>query len=211
MAEPTAEQALLVLLRNGDERGASHIFDLYADRLVRLASRRINQRLASRVGAEDIVQSVFRTFFHRARQGEFQLQDRDALCKLLARITLRKTLRQIAHHLRAKRTVSREAVADDDSQKLLLTLLAREPSPEEAVALLDEMETLLGALKPDDRQIVEMRLQGYTSIEIAAQLGVSDRKVRRLMERLRSLAERDGRAADGPAGAVSPNGAGADG
>jgi RNA polymerase sigma-70 factor, ECF subfamily len=198
MAEPAADQALLIRLRNGDERAASEVVDLYADRLVRLASRRISQRLASRIGAEDIVQSVFRTFFHRARQGEFELHDREDMTRLLARITLRKTFRQVAHHLRDKRSVAREAVADDDSQKFLLGLLAREPAPEEAVALLDEMETLLAGLKDDDRRIVELKLQGYTSLEIADQLGVSDRKVRRLMERLRSLAAGDPLALEPP-------------
>ena len=192
MSEPSVDQEqLLILLRNGDERAASQVVDLYAERLLRLAGKRINQRLAGRVGAEDIVQSVFRTFFHRAKQGEFELHDRDDLCKLLARITLRKTFRQIAHHLCAKRSVRREAQGGDESQKVLLSLLAREPAPEEAVALLDEMEALLAQLRPVDRQIVEMKLQGFNSLEIAEQLGVSDRKVRRLMERLRELAAAD--------------------
>ena len=67
--------------------------------------KRISQRLASRIDPEDIVQSVFRTFFHRAKQGQFHLEDPEDVVKLLARITVHKTFRQIAFHkLRASAT-----------------------------------------------------------------------------------------------------------
>jgi DNA-binding transcriptional regulator LsrR (DeoR family) len=36
-----------------------------------------------------------------------------------------------------------------------------------------------------------MRLEGYDQLEIAQRLGISDRKIRRLMERMRSLAIRE--------------------
>src|SRR5262245_19266678 len=97
------EQALIELWRKGDENAARQIVDRYIDRLLLLARRHLSQRLASRVDPEDIVQSVFRTFFLRAREGQFTFADQDDLCKLLVRITLHKTLRQVAFHKAAKR------------------------------------------------------------------------------------------------------------
>src|SRR5438874_13774261 len=117
------EQALINLWRQGDEDAARQIVERYIDRLLLLARRRISQRLASRIDAEDIVQSVFRTFFHRAKQGQFHLAEPDDVCKLLARITAHKTFRQIAFHRRAKRDAAQETGQGDDAQDLLMKLM----------------------------------------------------------------------------------------
>src|SRR5207244_13422111 len=98
MPGPKQERKLLDQWRAGDERAAKELFDSYVERLMALARRRISQRLASRVDPEDIVQSVFRTFFGRVKAGEFHFEDQDDLCKLLVRITINKTMRQIDFH-----------------------------------------------------------------------------------------------------------------
>src|SRR5947209_331345 len=67
MSMAPEEKALIDLWRQGDEDAARKIVDRYIDRLLVLARRRISQRLAPRVDAEDIVQSVFRTFFGRLK------------------------------------------------------------------------------------------------------------------------------------------------
>jgi RNA polymerase sigma-70 factor (ECF subfamily) len=192
MTEPTQDDPVVKLLRVGDETAARQLFERYAEQLVALARRRISQRLASRIDAEDIVQSVFRTFFHRAQQGQFELHDPDDICKLLARITVHKTFRQIAFHKRAKRDPGHEAAQTDDSQELLLKLLAGEPTPEEATAFLDQLEHFFARLKPEQRRILELRMEGYGSAEIAEKLNTTDRQIRRIMERVRGEAEREG-------------------
>jgi RNA polymerase sigma-70 factor (ECF subfamily) len=192
MSQATPDQNDLDSLRKGDEDAARKLFDRYVDQLVALARKRISQRLASRIDAEDIVQSVFRTFFHRAREGQFHLADPDDLCKLLARITVHKTLRQIAYHKRAKRDATHETGQAEDSQEMMMTVLAGEPTPEEAAIFLDQLEHVLAKLTPQERQILEMRMEGYSNVEIAEKLGISDRSVRRARERIEALAEYGG-------------------
>src|SRR4051794_33361153 len=189
MAESAHDRSYLNMWRAGDENAAKHLFDRYVDQLVALARRRISQRLSSRIDAEDIVQSVFRTFFNRAKEGQFTVEDPDDLCKLLARITVHKTLRQVAFHKRGKRDAGMETGQSEISQELLLSLLGGEPSPEETTAFLDQLEHFLCQMKPDDRRVLEMRMEGYSNVEIAAKLGITDRTIRRLMERVRDLAE----------------------
>lgn len=192
MAEPIQDQIDLSLWRAGDETAARHLFDRYVDQLIALARRRISQRLASRIDAEDIVQSVFRTFFQRAREGQFHVEDPDDLCKLLARITVHKTFRQIAHHKRAKRDPGQETAQRDDSQEMLMSILTGEPTPEEATAFLDQLEHFFAELTLRERQILELRMQGYTDVEIAEKLGISDRQIRRDMEKVRAQADKQG-------------------
>jgi RNA polymerase sigma-70 factor (ECF subfamily) len=192
MNEPFIDRYLLDLCRQGDEEAARQLFDRYVDRLVSLARRHMSQRLGSRVDPEDVVQSVFRTFFQRAQEGQFVVAEQDDLCKLLVRITVRKTLQQAAFHRAAKRDFEAEAGAGIDRHAKLQELLEREPTPDEAVAFLDQLEHFLLRLKAQEREILEMRSQGYTVDEIASRLGTYDRKIRRVIERIRGLAEKEG-------------------
>ncbi|MEO2090886.1 MAG: ECF-type sigma factor, partial [Gemmataceae bacterium] len=84
--------------QGGDDDAARNLFDKYCERLLRLAKRRIGQRMASRFDPEDVVQSAFRTFFTRVRNDEFSFAEENDLFKLLVRLTVRKTLRRIEHH-----------------------------------------------------------------------------------------------------------------
>ncbi len=192
MAKENEENFDLELWRAGDEGAAKELYDKFVDQLVGLARQRISQRFASRVDAEDIVQSVFRTFFHRAREGQFEVRDQDDICKLLVRITIHKTLRQIAHHRRAKRDARMEMGQGESNQEYLQSMLNGDPSPEDAIVLLDELEHFLSQLTPEDRQILEMRMEGYTTSDISKKLNINDRRIRRLMERIRSLAKKEG-------------------
>jgi RNA polymerase sigma-70 factor (ECF subfamily) len=190
MPDAVPDQILASYCRAGDEEAARQLFDKYMERLVALARRRISQRMASRVDPEDIVQSVFRTFFGRLRAGQFQIEDQDDLCKLLMRITVHKTLRQVAFHRAAKRNPALEKGQQDAVDDRLLEVLDSEPTPEATVTFVDQLEHFLARLRPEERQVLEMRLQGHSNEEIAAKLNIKhDRTIRRIVERIRGMAE----------------------
>lgn len=192
MPEIPEGRALLDAWRGGDQGAARQIVEKYLDRLVALAKRRLSQRLASRVDPEDVVQSALRTFFNRAKQGKFQVDEQDDLCKLLTRITIHKVLRQVEFQQAAKRNPHLEAEQGSRTQERMQEVLDREPSPEAQVAFLDQLEALWSGMRPQDRQILELRLQGCTNQEIAEKLGTYDRHIRRVIEHVRGLAERAG-------------------
>jgi RNA polymerase sigma-70 factor (ECF subfamily) len=189
MPIPSDPQTLLALLRRGDEQAAQQVFDAYVNSLLKLARKRISQRLTRRVDPEDIVQSVFRTFFRRVKAGELRIVEEDDLGKLLTCMTTRKALRQVAKHKAAKRDCSRDG--DPDAPRALVELPAEEPSPEIVVAFLDLLEHFLASLRPQDRQILELRLEDYGTLEIARILGTSDRHVRRVLEHIRAMVKQD--------------------
>ena len=90
-----------------------------------------------------------------------------------------------------KRAVNREETVPslDALCSEHLEVFAREPTPVEAVALADEVETLMGRLTDRERQILEMRLQGHNLEEIAVETGRSERTVRRVIDKVRELLE----------------------
>ncbi len=193
MSETPPESKVLVeLCRAGDQEAARQIFERYASRLVALARRQISQRMASRVDPEDVVQSVFRSFFGRVKAGKFRFEEQNDLGKLLVGITVHKTLRKIQFHKAGKRDRRLEVFQGEGSLEGIEGLLDGEPTPEAVVAFLDQLEHFLSQLRPQERQILEMRLEGYSNGEIAKKLGIYDRKIRRVIERIRGLAEQEG-------------------
>ena len=67
------------------------------------------------------------------------------------------------------------------------------------MAFVDQLDHFLNQLRPEERQILELRFQGYTNGEITKKLGIYDRKIRRLIERVRGLAEQEGWTIEGQA------------
>jgi RNA polymerase sigma factor (sigma-70 family) len=192
LTDSTGARTLLNLWREGDQEAARQLVDRYTNRLLNLARGHISQRVKSRVDPEDIVQSVFRTFFAHARAGEFTIANQHELCKLLMQITVHKTLRLVAFHQAAKRDQRLEVGQGQKSRAAVLEVLDREPSPDAVAAFLDQLEQFLSRLRPQERAILEMRLQGYSNEEIVRKLGIYDRKIRRVIERIRCLAEQEG-------------------
>lgn len=170
-------QQLLQLYQAGQSEAATAIFDRYVTRLIALARTKIGQKLKRRVDAEDVVQSAYRSFFVHAKDGEYQLVNSGDLWRLLASITLNKLHRQIERQTAAKRHVGREEAADFS----VAQFSAPEPSPAQAVAMIEEMQLVLNRLAPDEQLILTSTLQGQSIEEISRALGKSERTARRLL------------------------------
>jgi RNA polymerase sigma-70 factor (ECF subfamily) len=189
MSDDTSDQELIARFKAGSESAATELFDRYCERLMGLARRRIGQRMASRIDPEDVIQSAFRTFFSRVRNDEFKFEGETDLFRLLVRLTVNKTLRQIAHHRAAKRDPGKETGQGTGEDDIFNQLTAGEPPPEVEVALLDEFERFLGRLQPFDRKVLELKFHGHTTAEIAHELDSYERKIRRVLERAAALAQ----------------------
>jgi RNA polymerase sigma factor (sigma-70 family) len=187
--EPSAGWTSLVLLeqyRAGDDRAADALFTRYFERLTALARSRLAPRLACRTDPEDIVLSVYRSFFVGARAGRFTLSRGGDLWRLLASITKHKLLREARHQRADRRSVDRELPLDPAEHA---AILGRQPEPtaEDAAALADELERVLSRLDPFGRRVLELRLQGAQLSEIARDTGRSERTVRRTLGQIREL------------------------
>jgi len=179
-------------LRAGDEGAAAEVFRRFAGRLIALAHAELDARLRRKVDPEDIVQSVYRSFFTRHRAGQFDLATWDALWSLLTVITVRKCLNR-AKYYRAK---CRDAAGETDGSACgdgtveQGEAIDREPTPLEAAVLAETVEQMMRGLEPDDRTIIELSLQGYTAAEISARVGRAERTVARVRERIKRRLER---------------------
>jgi RNA polymerase sigma-70 factor (ECF subfamily) len=170
-------------LRAGDEDAAAAVFHRFAQRLVALARSRLDSRLRQKVDPEDVVQSVYKSFFLRYAGGQLDPHNWDSLWTLLTVITLHKCGRWQEHFHAGRRTLDAEVAlppptGDSGSG---WEALAGDPTPSEVVLLTETVEELLRGVEGRNREIVTLALQGHTASEISAQLNRSERTVYRVL------------------------------
>jgi len=171
-----------------EEAAAEAIFARFTGRLMALARTRLDQKLQSKIDPEDVMQSVYRSFFFHVAKGEFEFESWDALWAVLTILTLRKCGHQTRYFRAARRNVRREeAPANFDPQESsnCFKAIDREPQPEEAAALTETLESVMSRLDEYEQPILTLKLQGCTIAEIADQLHRTERSVRRLLEKIR--------------------------
>jgi RNA polymerase sigma-70 factor, ECF subfamily len=190
MSDDSPAQDLLGRLRAGDERAAAEVFGRFAHRLVGLARQKMGKALRGKEDPDDAVQSALKSFFLRYSAGQYELASWDDLWGLLTRITAHKCGHRFERFRAARRDVRREvsAPAADDSNPSW-ELLARDPTPSQALMLAELLEELHRPLGERDRGILTLRLQGEDVEAICARLQCSERTVFRVLERIRNRLE----------------------
>jgi RNA polymerase sigma-70 factor (ECF subfamily) len=165
----------------GTDRTAA-AFERFTRRLIGLARAQFDARLLHKIDPEDVVQSAYKSFFLRYGEGALAAEGWDGLWGLLTCITMRKCADRVRYHRAERRDVGREAAGEDEPWR---DAAGREPTPEEAAVLAETVEGLLRGLDGDERAVVELSLQGFSTQEISERLGRATRSVRRLRERVR--------------------------
>ncbi len=172
-----SDESLLRNVRQGDEEAATLLYQRYARRLISLSRGKISAEFASRFDADDIVQSVFRSFFRKAKEGFYQVPASGELWHLLLVLSLNKIRSQAVYHRAQKRDV-RASVQFPDEDRPHDDRMALE-------VLQAVVEDSIDELPPKQRQIVRDRIDGYEIAEIADRSGRSKRTVERTLQTFR--------------------------
>jgi RNA polymerase sigma-70 factor (ECF subfamily) len=178
-----SDRSLLRRFRGGEADAATELYLRYAERLRALATGQFAADLAPRVDADDIVQSVFRTFFRRVRQGQYDVPDGEDLWKLFLVIALHKIRSTATYHRAAKRDVRVTATGLPDSAARHRLAAPDETALTTLRLVIDE---LLDALPSSMRAIVELRVEGHEVDEIARRTQRSRRSVERALQEFRA-------------------------
>jgi RNA polymerase sigma factor (sigma-70 family) len=190
MSEEPSIQELIERLRDGDNQAANEIVNRFGDRLVSLARSRLDRLILRKLDPEDVVQSVCRSALARLSDGRLTVNDWNSLWKLLVCITVNKCCAQAEFFRAARRDVHREVdvTPRDEDSGADFQPADDEPSPLEATLLVEAVQQLLDSFRdPKHRTIVQLRLQHYSPPEIALEVGVSERTVHRVLDRVKML------------------------
>lgn len=174
---------LLAQYRAGDQSAAAEIYNRYVERLIALTRSRLSSKLQRRAGAEDIVQSAYRSFFSEVEKGKVELAEGQKLWSLLATITVRKVYKQAKKQKAAKVNIDIEQSVSG-LEGIPVEKIAAEPTPEEAVEITELLSGVMERLKPLQRRMLELHLQGETEEEIAVAVDRATRTVRRVLKNI---------------------------
>lgn len=184
--EPTlhalTDHSLLGRFRTGEQDAATQLYLRYAGRLQAWASSQTSASLTTRFDEEDVVQSVFRTLFRRVSEGLYDVPDGDELWQLLLVIALNKIRKLATFHRAQKRDVGRTLGTD------ALELVGQQNQTDDETSLhvlqmvVDE---LLSKLPDSQRSIIELRIDGHKTNDIAGLTKRSSRTVERVLQEFR--------------------------
>jgi DNA-directed RNA polymerase specialized sigma24 family protein len=183
----------LAPLQEGDPQAVQRLWQRYFLRLVQLARQRLRQAPRRAADEEDVALSAFDSFCRHAERGAFpQLHDRNDLWRLLVVITIRKASHLVRDEKRQKRGGADRGDREKDQMALLEQALSREPTPELAAEMAEQCERLLRLLGDEQlRQVAVWRMEGHSVEEIAARSDWAPRSVKRKLQMIRSLWERE--------------------
>jgi RNA polymerase sigma-70 factor (ECF subfamily) len=172
---------LLHRVRQGSQDAATQIYLRYVQRLHALTQAQCSAELARQVDAEDIVQSIFGSFFRGASQGYYEVPAGEELWKLFLVIALNKIRAKGNYFRAAKRdvrlTVRCERIEDRGTAG---------GNSEEDLAFLElAVAEALDRLPPHYKQMITLRIEGYEVAQIAEQTGRSHRTVERILQQAR--------------------------
>jgi DNA-directed RNA polymerase specialized sigma24 family protein len=183
--------------RQRDE-AARIIWERYAPRLKALVRRHLDSRILRREDEQDILQSMFVSFYQGQSAGKAPPASRHELWRLLVRITMCKVVNTANRHMAICRDVRRErsdhssGTGDGRHSDWMCEHIDRgQTSPDENVSVVEEVDRILSVLPEEFRQIVLWRVEGFTNAEISRMIGKTVRSVELKLQLIRKMLEEE--------------------
>jgi RNA polymerase sigma-70 factor (ECF subfamily) len=174
--------------QEGDEVALAELVEQYGTVLRRVARGLLGPALRSHLDSLDLVQSVHRILLVCLRDHKLELDSPERLLGLALTMIRRRVARHW-RHLKQEAAVRSsgtapggEAVPDRDD----------DADPTRKLQITDEVERLFRILDESDRHLLELRLQGYSTADVARHLGVDARILRVRLGRLRKRLREEG-------------------
>lgn len=178
-------QALLRQVQQGSHEAARELYETYVDHVLRGVRVRLWHRMRSKFDSQDFVQQVWASFFDgRERLPDFDTPE--ALVNYLLGMAYNKVTGEGRHLQTQKHDIQRE-------QRIATAAgphpVSRDPTPSAVAVYHEQYDRLVDRQPPRVKRIVELRLDGKTFEEIAAELEIDESTARRVIKRLQLEAQ----------------------
>lgn len=184
MSEPQPDfSTLLAKARQGDQEALAYLSRQYEPKLRIVARVLLGPALRPYLDSTDLVQSVHRSLMLGIKRQQFDIAGPENLVALALTLVRRKVARKWRRMQRQQRLDCGRADTGDFAH--LLTSLSGADNPARTAELREQVDHVCSNLDETERKIFELRSQGYSTAEIACQLGLNGGTLRVRMTRLR--------------------------
>ena len=166
---------LLDKLCQGDSEAAEQVFKVYEPYLRKIVRRQLPDRLRAKFDSLDIVQSVWLDVLEGFRDAGWRFRDADQLRAFLVKATRNRFIDRYRQHRRAlEREIPLSGVQRPSTQ----------PRPSEIVRANDLWERLLALCPPEHHDLLRLKRDGLSAVDIAARVGLHEDSVRCILREL---------------------------
>src|SRR5882724_3635632 len=183
---PVDFSALVADARKQKKEAFAELLSPYHDRLNTMAQQLIGPMLQPHIDAADLLQELKLILWMGISSGAYAVATPGKLLAL-ARTILHGC---VSRHWRAVKRMHMNVTVEgklDVTRTDIPVLASRtEPDPGSAIDHAESVRNILGQLDVEDRRLVEMRMQGHSTAEVARRLGVDAGCLRVRLSRLRA-------------------------
>lgn len=178
--------------REGDEHALEELLRSFETDVRLMVRVRLPKALRARFDSMDFVQSVWTSLFVNPQRDEVNFANAKHFRAFLAGVVSNKVNQQYRKRTQSKKyELAREEplYVRRGDQEQPRELPATLPTASEEAQATERMAQLAAGRSPAEARALELRRRGLTFDEIAAQTGLHERTVRRLIEGLRDHLE----------------------
>lgn len=176
---------LFARARAGDQAAWRELFETCYPKVVRVIRRKLNGASAMRslYDSTDFASDVWKSL--AAKSDRFDFQTVGALVAFLTQAAEQKLIDEQRRLHTQKRDIARERPITGMAGEAQADLASADPTPSQFAQAREVREWLLAGQDGEERQVIELRDQGYTNEEIAERTGWHLRKVQRFLKDLK--------------------------
>jgi RNA polymerase sigma factor (sigma-70 family) len=188
MAQIAEFDRLMAEVASGSEDAAWQLAETYTPHIIRAVRYSLSPKLRQKVDSLDFAQTLWASLLLRPADLS-RLKTPDQLIGYLVAATRKKVCEKARRFKTQKCDIGREESLDQVPRFNSRTthdkaLYAREPSPSAMVGVRDRWRHILEQASDQDREIIRLRLEGCTFMEIGSRLQIFEQTARRAVRRL---------------------------
>ncbi len=187
-ATETEVGRLIDQLHAGDPEALSRLYAEYGGVIRAAVRRRLPDRLRQEYDSLDFTQDVWASLC-RMGPGRHRFASADELGGFLARVAQNKVIDVCRRRESERADITREQQLGRTADGAEIPLPGREATPSQWAIADERWAAITADLPPAHAAVIARLREGYTQEEVAAMAGVSDRTVRRIVDRVRELCE----------------------
>ena len=176
-------EKLLSRAKEGDEAAMSELVKLYEPEVRMVARVRLGAALRPHLDSIDLVQSVHKSLMLGLRHDQFAISSPEKLVALALTMVRRKVAKKWRKLKRQQRLESGRSTAN--LSELLTSLTTPDSDPAALAAHRSEIDNLLSKLSESEQRLIELRIEGYSTVEAASEMGLDADVLRVNLSRLR--------------------------